>query len=343
MSSFRVVVPTRDSAKWVGVFLNAYRALGVEPLYIVDTRSADGTLELLSGMRADLISFTPSGDFVEAGMIEFGSKHCGARWVLRFDDDEFPSRALLKWVATKGIKSLNQGVFLSRRELFLSKGDIFYSRSDGRYNVPVKHDYLSPQLRFHNVDRVRYLAEVHTPGFEELSYFSFAPMEAPFVHCNCLLRTPMERLEKIRRYEAIEVGSCWRIADEYLPALFDFERHHRASNDGLAEFAPLFAALPIIDADAIPILTEEETVSAREEVARLARMMFCSAEEMPRYQDADHFFWVRRIPKVYRHRLAELLCTLGMETLGRHVFDYSDYSQRFDFDAERKNEGPSIV
>ena len=40
---------------------------------------------------------TPSADFAEAGMIEFGSRASGASRILRLDDDEFPTRRLLDW------------------------------------------------------------------------------------------------------------------------------------------------------------------------------------------------------------------------------------------------------
>jgi len=92
MPSLKVVIPTRDSARWIGTFLNAYRRLGVEPIYIVDTRSEDATLNILRDMLAVLIPFTPSGPFAEAGMVEFGSRQAGAEWVLRLDDDEFRRR-----------------------------------------------------------------------------------------------------------------------------------------------------------------------------------------------------------------------------------------------------------
>jgi Glycosyl transferase family 2 len=108
MPRFKVLIPTRDSARWIGIFLDAYRKVGIEPFYVLDTRSADSTLDILWRKQADLIPFAPSADFAEAGMLEFGARHAGVDWLLRVDDDEFPSRALLRWISSIGARSLNQ-------------------------------------------------------------------------------------------------------------------------------------------------------------------------------------------------------------------------------------------
>ena len=108
MPRFKVLIPTRDSARWIGIFLDAYRKVGIELFYVLDTRSADSTLDILRRKQADLIPFAPSADFAEAGMLEFGARHAGVDWLLRVDDDEFPSRALLRWISSIGARSLNQ-------------------------------------------------------------------------------------------------------------------------------------------------------------------------------------------------------------------------------------------
>ena len=96
-----------------------------------------------------------------------------------------------------------------------------------------------------------YINRIHTVGFESPRFFPLAPENAFFVHCNCLLRTPVERWEKIRKYEEIEPLSTLCLADEYLPELYDLA-HHDAKRDGLEEFAELFDALPIQWSAALP-------------------------------------------------------------------------------------------
>ncbi len=89
---FEVMIPTRNSERWILSFLKAYRDLDVEPLYIVDGRSDDATEALLRSANARVVTFEPMGDYVEAGMIEFGSSLAQTDWVLRMDGEEFPSR-----------------------------------------------------------------------------------------------------------------------------------------------------------------------------------------------------------------------------------------------------------
>ncbi len=323
----RIFIPTRDSAKWVGIFLDAYRAIGVEPLYIVDARSADGTLKLLRAKDADCVVFTPSGDYAEAGMVEFGARAAGGGWLLRLDDDEFPTRALLDWIRRVGRKSLNQVWQVSRRELFCDEaGAISYSRSQTRYPNPYRRDYLHPQPRFFHAGRVKFLEKVHTPGFVDAEYFDFAPEEAFIIHCNCLLRTPAERLDKILRYEDIRPGSSFMLADEYLPELYSSFAHHNAGRDGLEEFAGLFAALPIaargagleISGAMVDTLTSE-TEGHRRRIDAVPRLSFDSADDL----------WpLRFTPHPFRRRLAELLCTLGARRMGTRIWNYLKATQR---------------
>jgi hypothetical protein len=275
-------------------------------------------------MLADLIPFTPAGDFAEAGMIEFGSRHAGAEWILRVDDDEFPSAALLRWVSSIGVKSLNQAWNISRRELFLHDGEIFYSRSPGRFGHPQVPEYLCPQGRFYNVERVQYINRIHTMGFESPRYFPLAPENAFFVHCNCLLRTPAERWEKIRKYEAIEPLSTFRLADEYLPELYDLA-HHNAKRDGLDEFADLFDALPIQWSAALPAFDSETLDLFDREVSHFHALISSSRLDHP-VESADDLAWLRYVPRRLWKPLAELLCTLGERELGNAIWNYETLS-----------------
>jgi len=325
--SFKVVIPTRDSAQRVGLFLDAYRKLGVEPLYIVDSRSKDATLDALIKKSASLVLFTPSADFAEAGMIEFGSKAAGTPWVLRMDDDEFPSKALIQWAETTGVASLNQASFLSRRELFLKDEEIFYSRGPGIYTSPHRPGYLGPQCRLHHVDRVRYVYRIHTPGFENPHFFSFAPEEAFFIHCNCLLRTPVERLEKMRFYAAIENVPSWRFAEGCLPELFSLSVL-AAATDGLEEFRDLFSSLPIKRNCPTPEIAEEDREILTREVGRFRALNQANRAkgDVP-YISGDDLRWLHHFPKVIWKPLSEFLCKFGrggVKDLGVAIWNYQN-------------------
>ena len=314
MGSMRIVIPTRDSGRWVSTFLLAYRAAGVEPFYVVDARSSDDTLDCLKTHKAEFVVFTPHGDFPEAGMIEFGSKACGSQWVLRLDDDEFPSGRLLKWLDELPSNSLNPVFHIGRRELFAREGQIYYSRSRGRFQNYAK-DTIHPQPRVYRVDAVEYVEQLHTSGIVVPKVGSIAPNDAFFIHLNCLLRTPEERLRKVELYERILPAATIAVADEYLPELFSLE-HHRASSDGLDEFRPLLEKLPLnlnptiqgLDAAACQTLHDAVDAHAR----RLAAL-----EQRP-LVDADRVFaYARRLPRGAWRPCARLLTALGWESGGR--------------------------
>jgi hypothetical protein len=74
---YRIVVPTRDSAGWVGLFAAAYRRLGVAPLYLCDSRSADATRAVLERLGAEVVVVTPNANRVEA-MLGFAREAVGA-------------------------------------------------------------------------------------------------------------------------------------------------------------------------------------------------------------------------------------------------------------------------
>jgi hypothetical protein len=132
---FELVIPTRSSARWVLRFLEAYRSLGIEPFYVVDVRSDDGTEALLRSAGARLASYEPKANFVEAGMIEFASRSVKRDWSLRMNDDEFPSRMLLSWAEEIGCLSDKVHWTLSRRELLRHDSEIKYSQLESHYHA----------------------------------------------------------------------------------------------------------------------------------------------------------------------------------------------------------------
>jgi hypothetical protein len=56
---FRMVIPTRDSAPWIVALAQAYERVGVRPLFVVDSRSSDGTCGELHRAGADVVEVLP--------------------------------------------------------------------------------------------------------------------------------------------------------------------------------------------------------------------------------------------------------------------------------------------
>jgi hypothetical protein len=53
------VIPTRDSAPWIVALAQAYERVGVRPLFVVDSRSSDGTCGELHRAGADVVEVLP--------------------------------------------------------------------------------------------------------------------------------------------------------------------------------------------------------------------------------------------------------------------------------------------
>lgn len=325
MSCYRIFIPTRNSSRWLGQFIDAYRKLGVEPLYILDGRSDEATKDILRLKRAAFAAFTPGADYAEAGMIRFGASAAGNKWVLRLDDDEFPTKALIQWIEASGAKSLNQAWQISRRELYVADRHlgiegIAYSRARNRY--PDRPEFMHPQPRFFHVDRVEYLEQLHTAGFQNPQFFDFAPQEAFFIHCNCLIRSQAQRLAKVMRYEEILARSSLKLGDEYLPELFD-AAHHKPSKDGLDEFRDLLLSLPLAEEGNLEVSAEIKDL-IYSEVEKHSRWLNGNPSSKFKHSaDAGVLFrFARILPRPMQRRVAELLTTLGFDKLGVDLWNY---------------------
>jgi len=329
LDHFKVIIPTRDSARWIGQVLHAYRRIGVEPLYIVDARSSDGTFELLQDLKAEFIPFTPRGDIVEAGMIEFGAKAAGTKWVLRIDDDEFPSRKLLDWVRNVGVRSSKPFWGVSRRDLSLRNESFVYSRWPARNIWTGDRFCPDPQMRLHLVHGVRYVEDVHTPGFEAAPPHAYAPNDCFFIHFNCVVRSLTDRIAKVRKYASLDEKLAWRFADDSLPELTDSNLQNYAS-DGLAEFSELLSSLPLPTNHAAHELTERERMLMAQEaqawLGETARAMQDTMRVMQEELRAEREdYWLRLVPRPLLRPLAEFLLTIGKGADSRVV---SEVGQR---------------
>ena len=313
MQRWRVCIPTRDSAPRIGVFLAEYRRLGVEPLYIVNSRSKDETLALLEAGGAETAVITPRGDFVEAGIIEAACALSKSEWVLRMDDDEFPSAALLDWIESVGVNSIRAAWNVSRRDLFLQNGQLFYSRRRTAYNSSELPSYLAGHMRLHRTAGLQFSERVHTAGLANQGPIGFAPKSCFFIHCADLLLSRAQRLNKIRKYETIEAGSAWRFADEYLPELFD-AAHLRPALDGLEELKGLLESLPLPDETAGLPIDEHERVLAQTETRKLGQLIDGYQARGAKHSTSDMIEYMKFIP-IPLWRIASAICYLSGKIL----------------------------
>jgi hypothetical protein len=240
---YRVVVPTRDSAGWIRAFHDAYRRLGVDPFYLFDTRSRDATHAILQDLGAEMMPVTPGADRAEA-MLPATLSVASGDWIVRFDDDELPSAALLAWLDRHLDAIAEPCLALSRRDVLIRDGQLCFSRMEHYYFHPHDPTFLDPQWRGFRPAHVRFSNTLHTPGFA-VETFHTAPQSAYFVHFDWMLRTYEQRIAKLRRYESQSVGGGWGLAQYYLPELHHPESVRWTPMD-TQEFDPLLSALGIL-------------------------------------------------------------------------------------------------
>lgn len=236
-TSFRIVIPTRDGARWLGGFAHAYARLGLRPLYLLDDRTRDDSRAILAAHDAAVVEVTPAHDRGE-DVIWRGIAAADAAWVLRMDDDEMPSRALIDWIGTTALHRPEPAFYVSARQAWHGG----YSRMEDFYFNHARPDFLMPQPRLFRPDRVTFTDALHTAGIVVPPDTGWAPRGAFFLHFDWLLRGPEERLAKLARYEAQRPGGGRDFAHFSMPEMQEPSRL-RITPLETDEFAPLLADL----------------------------------------------------------------------------------------------------
>lgn len=264
MGTWRLFIPTRDSSAYIGVFLKYYRMCGIEPYYVVDGRSSDRTIQLLADMHADFHVMTPENAFGVTEMLQTACHVTGADWLLRMDDDEFPSRTMLGFVW-----GFTDQAPLDNREVYLFSREWLVERQDGHmfFRAPriVSGPYYDTQRRLiRNADLI-FDHSIHTVGVETNHLVQkFPPLGSFIVHFDPILKSTSVKLAKMRRYDQIARGTAWQFADLYLPEVYG-QANFLYHDYSLDEFRALIADLPPVEIDSSITLTDDELRRISEE------------------------------------------------------------------------------
>lgn len=207
---WRLVVLTKDSARWFGAILDAYQALGVSPFVILDSASSDETEDLLRRKRIDFAKETSEFPRAEALVGTIG-RHIRSEWVVRLDDDELPTRALCDWVEAHSHERGWRVVGFERRWLRRTDGGACeYSRHP---SIVSRLGVLDAQWRMFRPAEVRYRSDIHTPGFDVPKGSPIAPRRAYIAHLSWLVRSAAERRLQIDDYDRQTPGAGARFRD----------------------------------------------------------------------------------------------------------------------------------
>jgi hypothetical protein len=178
----------------------------------VDDRSSDNTLAVARRFAANIVSVRNPAGFVAEGLVEQITGHCRTRWLLRIDDDELPTAAMLEFVE-RVIAEPGLIVYgFQRHQCSVSRsGKLLTSRAIS----PLDHR----QWRLYQPAGMRFAHGLHTPGlvWDGEHRAITAPEEASLIHLDWILHSYEGRRRKVERYDAHtpDAGTRWR--SYYLP------------------------------------------------------------------------------------------------------------------------------
>jgi hypothetical protein len=208
-----IVVPVWNASRWLPVICDAYVRLGVSPLYIVDGRSTDNSIEILLERDARIMIARGEHPRVESMMTKV-VKQLDCEWILRFDDDELPSRGLIDWVRDNLQEMKADIVGFWRLWVYYAQATDEWMTTDMR--VPYGDWGPDRQYRLFRREAVELTDHIHTPGFI-LKGELIAPKQAVMYHFDWVVRDYDERMLKLARYNAQypDAGNSQKMA--YLP------------------------------------------------------------------------------------------------------------------------------
>ena len=189
-----LVVPTINSASWIGEIFHFYREVGVDPLFAIDTRSSDGT-EKCSPISARAWRRSP---LLRAASIAFPAIAASSptEWLLRLDDDELPSGALLRWLGEVDLDAPVDVYGFPRCQLVLDEKQRLMRSRFISFGPAAEFDR---QWRMFRRDRAVYSDQLHSPGLV-IQSGAGAPDDALILHFDWIIRSYEERLSKFARY-----------------------------------------------------------------------------------------------------------------------------------------------
>jgi hypothetical protein len=207
----RFVVVTKNSARWFGVILDRYRALGVAPFVMFDQSSDDDTEKLLISKNVEYAKVSSEMPRVES-LVRLIPNYVKSEWVIRLDDDELPSSGLCEWVETTRLGILDRDVvgFQRRWIRLTSDGRCVYSRHP---LIVSRLGVLDAQLRLFRPAAVKYRSDIHTPGYYVFKATPIAPHRAFVAHFSWLVRSAGERRLQVLDYDRQEAHAGSRFRD----------------------------------------------------------------------------------------------------------------------------------
>src|SRR3977135_1268703 len=202
-----VAIPTLNSGRYLDIILEYYRQGGIPVTVFVDDASTDDTLAVARRLAANAVTVRNARGFIVEGLVEQISRHCRTPWMLRIDDDELPTVAMMEFVQ-KAISEEGTAAYgFARHQCAVCRS--------GRLLDCIEISPLTHvQWRLYQPALMIYVHDLHTPGFVLGGSLKtgHAPSEAKMIHLDWAVHTYDERKRKVERYDAHlpNEGTKWR-------------------------------------------------------------------------------------------------------------------------------------
>lgn len=212
---YTVVIPTRDSAGWIGVLLEHYQARGINPTLLVDTRTKDDTKSVARRHGARIVDM-PGFAFTE-GVVAMTRDIVETPWAFFIHDDEMPSDMLFARLnRPPPATTAAQSVAIPRRWAWYRPGaPLCYGRSEF-WRDRVGINGADHHWRLFRPNDVTFISHMHSDGFL-IDRWLRMPMDAYLVHFEWVIRSRGQRVAKLRRYDRARYGYGRFFANMYLP------------------------------------------------------------------------------------------------------------------------------
>jgi hypothetical protein len=211
---FTALIPTRDSAAWIGPLLAHYQARNITPTILLDSRTRDETRAIVERAGAAIVDIPR---FTHTEAIVGVTKDCvNTPWAFFAHDDEVPSDRLFERLGAPPPPEEVQSVAIPRRWAWYEPGKpLMYGRSEHWADRSGRHG-TDHHWRLFRPDRVTYVPTMHSDGFLVDRWARVAP-DAYIVHFEWVLRSYKQRVEKLRRYDEHRYGYGRFFHNIYLP------------------------------------------------------------------------------------------------------------------------------
>lgn len=211
---FTVLIPTKDSAAWIGTLLSHYQARGLTPTLLLDDRTTDATRVIAEQAGAPVVDVH---GFTHTEAIVCIAKDCvKTPWALFVHDDEVPSEKLFERLAGPPPPGDAQTVALPRRWAWYEPGQpLQYGRSTRWQDRTGQHGN-DHHWRLFRPDQVVYTPTMHWDGYY-IDRWSRVPLDTYIIHFEWVLRSHAQRMGKIIRYDEHRWGYGRFFEKFYLP------------------------------------------------------------------------------------------------------------------------------